>query len=149
MKVGLVCSSGGHLTQLWWLRDFWGANDRFWVTFDTPDATARLAQERVIWAAHPTNRSARNLLRNARLAWTVLRAERPDVLVSTGAGVAVPFFVVGRLLGIPLVFIEVYDRIERPSLTARLVRPLVDRMVLQWEAQRAFFPEGVVLGPVR
>ena len=82
------------------------------------------------------------------MAWKVLRRERPDVLVSNGAGIALPFFWVGRALGIPLVFIEVYDRIDAPSLTGRLLFPICDRVVLQWEEQRAFWSEGHVLGPV-
>ena len=97
----------------------------------------------------PPTATLSTLARNVALAWRVLRRERPQVLISDGAGVAVPFFYVGRLLGIRLVYIEVYDRVDAPSLTARLLRPIVDQMVLQWEEQRAFFPEGVVLGPIR
>lgn len=148
-KVGLVCSPGGHLAQLAWLEAWWSQHDRFWVTLDGPDVAERLAGERVIQAHGPTNRSLPNYLRNLRLARRVLREERPDVLVSTGAGLAVPFFQVGWLRGIRLLYIEVYDRIDAPSLSARLVRPLVDEMVLQWQAQRDFFPGGRVLGPVR
>jgi UDP-N-acetylglucosamine:LPS N-acetylglucosamine transferase len=148
-KVGIVCSSGGHLVQLAWLEHWWRRHQRFWVTFEGTDSRERLEGETVYWAAQPTNRNLPNLLRNLRLAWDVLYRERPDVLVSNGAGVAVPFFWVGRALGIPLVYIEVYDRIDRPSLSARLVRRVADRIVLQWPDQRAFFPEGVLLGPVR
>lgn len=148
MRVGLIGSSGGHLDQLLALRSFWGAHDRFWVTFDTPDAAERLAGERVITAHHPTTRNLPNLGRNLALALRVLRRERPDLLLSTGAGVAVPFFAAGRALGIRLVFMEVIDRIEGPSLTGRLVAPWADAVLLQWEEQRRFYPRGVVVGPV-
>jgi len=146
MKVGLVCSAGGHLTQLWWLKSWWSQHARFWVTFDLPDARARLASERVYWGHHPSNRNLPNLARNLILARQVLEHERPDVLVSNGAGIALPFFIIGRSMGIGLVFTEVYDRIDTPSLTGRLVRPLADEIVLQWETQRAAYPEGRVLG---
>ena len=42
MKLGLVCSAGGHLGQMLWLRPFWEAHDRFWIVLDKPDARARL-----------------------------------------------------------------------------------------------------------
>ena len=100
MKVALVCSSGGHLAQLHRLVSWWREHDRVWVTFDTIDATSVLAGEEVVWAHHPTTRNLANALRNARLAWRVLREVRPDVVVSDGAGVAVPFFVVAKLLRI-------------------------------------------------
>ena len=58
-----------------------------------------------------------NLVRNTVLALRVLRRDRPDVIVSSGAGVAVPFFVLGRLLGVPTVYLEVFDRIDCATLT--------------------------------
>ena len=149
MRIGLVASGGGHLTHLRWLAPWWQDHERFWVTFDTVDARHALQGERVHWAHHPTNRHLGNLARNTRLAAHVLAAERPDVLVSTGAGVALPFLVLARALDIPCVFVEVYDRITRPSLTGRLVAPIVDAVVLQWEAQRRAYPQGVYLGPIR
>jgi UDP-N-acetylglucosamine:LPS N-acetylglucosamine transferase len=147
MKVALVCSSGGHLAQLHRLEPWWRRHDRTWVTFRTPDAESLLAgQEIVVWAHHPTTRSIPNLLRNLRLAWRVLRSDRPDLVVSDGAGVALPFFLVARILRIKTVYVEVYDRIDEPSLTGRLCYPLSDLFVLQWEDQRRAYPRGVVIG---
>lgn len=148
-KVGIVCSSGGHLAQLHCLDAWWSRHDRFWVTFDKPDAVSLLAGERVVWGHHPTNRNVKNLVRNTVLALKTLARERPDVLVSNGAGIAVPFFYVGKLLfGCKTVYVEVYDRIDSPTVTARLVRPVLDRMVVQWEEQKDFYPEGINLGGV-
>ena len=95
----LVCSSGGHLLQLVALRESWGSFTRAWVTFDKSDARSLLADERVIFAHGPTNRSIRNLLRNLLVAWRVVRDTRPTVMLTTGAGVAVPFAWVARLHG--------------------------------------------------
>lgn len=148
MKLLLVASAGGHLTQLWWARPFWEAHERCWVTFDTPHAEL-LRGERWIAAHHPTNRSAVNLARNLRLAWRVLRSERPDVVLTTGAGVGVPFVWAARAMGIRSVFIEVYDRTVAPSLTGRLVAPFADLVVLQRPEQRALYARGVLLGAVR
>ncbi len=149
MKVMLVASAGGHLAQLLWLEPWWRAHDRVWVTFDQPHARASLEGERVVWAHHPTNRSVGALARNLRLAHKSLARERPDVVVSTGAGVGVPFLWLARHHGARSVFIEVYDRIDGPSLTGRMVHRVVDAVVLQWEAQRVFYPHGTLLGPVR
>jgi hypothetical protein len=144
-RLLLVASGGGHLGQFRPLAPWWSQHDRAWVTFDVPSAGA-LAGERVIYAHHPTTRNIPNLVRNVLLAWRVLRTERPDVVVSTGAGVALPFFLVARLLGIPRVFIEVYDRIDSRSLSGRLCRPLSDLFLLQWERQRELYGGGTVIG---
>jgi UDP-N-acetylglucosamine:LPS N-acetylglucosamine transferase len=76
----------------------------------------------------------------------VLRRQRPDVVLSTGAAVAFPFFVLARLLRIPTVYIEVYDRIDTPTLTGRLCRPFTSLFLVQWEEQRVLYPGAVVVG---
>ncbi|MCJ7681307.1 MAG: UDP-N-acetylglucosamine transferase subunit ALG14 [Candidatus Aminicenantes bacterium] len=148
MKIGLVCYSGGHLYQLHILEEFWGKHDRFWVTFNTADALSLLKDERTYWAYHPATRNIRNLIRNSFLAWKILRRERPDVIVSTGAAVAVPFFYLAKLFRVKTVFIEVYDRIDRPTLTGRLVYPVANAFVIQWPEQKKSFPRGINIGRI-
>ena len=146
LKAMLVASSGGHLLQLHRLKPWWERLDRVWVTFDKPDSHSLLRGEDVRWAYHPTTRNAVNLVRNLGLAWRLLRRYRPDIVVSTGAGVAFPFFLLARLLRIKTVYVEVYDRIDVPTLTGRLCYPLASRFLLQWEAQKRFYPRGEVIG---
>jgi len=144
--IMLVGSSGGHLAQLMALRPWWTDRARHWVTFRTPDAESLLAAEPVTWAHYPTTRNLVNLARNAVLAGRLLFRLRPEAIVSTGAGVALPFFVIGRLLGIPTVYIEVYDRVDSRTLTARLCRPFTSRLLVQWEEQRRLYPHATVIG---
>jgi len=144
----MVCSSGGHLAQLVALRPWWSTFRTRWVTFPTADAIDLLADEDVVAAAYPTTRNLPNLVRNALLAARMLLRERPDVIVSTGAAVAVPFFVLGRLLGVPTVYLEVFDRLDTPTLTGRLCQPFADRMLVQWEEQEQLYRSPVVVGPV-
>jgi beta-1,4-N-acetylglucosaminyltransferase len=148
LKAILVSSTGGHLLGLRQLRPWWENHERVWVTFRQPDALSLLEGEEVVWAFHPTTRNIPNLLRNLRLAWTVLRKHRPDVIVSTGAGVAFPFFLLGRLFGARTVYVEAYNRIDSPTVTGRLCYPLSDLFLLQWEKQRPFYRRGTVIGPL-
>jgi UDP-N-acetylglucosamine:LPS N-acetylglucosamine transferase len=146
VRVLLAGSAGGHLRQLYVLNDWWREHDRHWVTFDTEDAIALLAGEQITWAHHPTTRNIPNLIRNFVRTFGLMRRYRPDVVVSTGAAIAVPLFVWARLFGIRTVFIEVYDRIENPTLTSRLVRPMTDLFLVQWEEQRRLHKGSVVAG---
>lgn len=118
------------------------------MTFKKVDAESLLADERVVWAHHPTTRNLPNALRNLALAWHVLRRDRPDVIVSDGAGVAVPFFLIGKLLGCRTVYIEVFDRIVSPTLTGRMCRPITDLFCVQWPEQQRHYPGSVVVGPL-
>ena len=88
------------------------------------------------------------LVRNLVLAVRVLRRERPDVIVSTGAGAAVPFFWIGRLLRCRTVFLEVFDRVDSATLTGRLCAPVTDLMLVQWPDQQRLYRRAVVAGTV-
>ena len=102
------------------------------MTFDKSDVQSLLGGERVLFAHSPTNRSIKNLLWNLVLAWRTLRTVRPRVILSTGAGVAVPFAWLARLFGARVVYVESFTRIEGLSLSGRLVRPVADRLYVQW-----------------
>ena len=132
MKVLLVCSPGGHLQQMLALEPAWRGMDQSWVTLDSADVAYLLADEKVTMGHGPTNRSLGHLIRNLGLAWRLLRRDRPDAILSTGAGLAVPFFLVGKLLRIRLVYVESVTRIETISLSGRLVYRLADSFFVQW-----------------
>ena len=99
IKVCLVGSSGGHLTHLYMLKPFWKDKNRFWVTFDKEDARSLLEGEKVYPCYFPTNRSIKALIKNTKIAWDVLHKEKPDLIISSGAAVAVPFFYIGKMMG--------------------------------------------------
>lgn len=148
MKVCLVGSSGGHLTHLYMLKPFLGNKDRFWVTFDKEDARSLLKGEKVYSCYYPTNRNIKNLLKNTAVAWKVLRKERPDLIISSGAAVAVPFFYLGKLLGAKLIYIEVFDRIDKPTMTGKMVYPVTDQFVVEWEEMKKVYPKAINLGSI-
>lgn len=148
-KVCIPTSSGGHLTHMRMLMPVLDeAADRFWVTFDKEDANTALEGERVYHCHFPTNRNVKNTVRNTLLAIKVLLKERPDLIVSSGAAVAVPFFLVGKLLGAKTVYVEVFDRVGAPTLTGRLVRRMADLFVVQWPETEAVYPGSVNLGSI-
>jgi UDP-N-acetylglucosamine:LPS N-acetylglucosamine transferase len=144
----LVCSSGGHLLQLVALRDAWQGFDRAWVTFDKSDARSLLDGERVLYAYGPTNRNLKNLFRNLFLAVRVVRRLRPKVILTTGAGVAVPFAWVGRLCGARVVYVESLTRIEGPSLSCRMIAPVARRLYVQWPELTRALPRARYVGNV-
>ena len=148
MKVCLVGSSGGHLTHLYMLKPFWQDKERFWVTFNKEDANSILEGEQVYHCYYPTNRSLKALLINTRLAWKVLRKERPDVIVSSGAAVAVPFFYLGKLFGMKTIYIEVFDRIDKPTMTGKMVYPVTDRFIVQWEEMKQVYKNAINCGSI-
>ena len=144
----LVCSSGGHLLQLYSLRAAWQNARRLWVSIDTSDVRSVLAGEEVVIAFSPTSRNVGNLVRNFGLAWRVVRRARPRVMVTTGAGVAVPFAYLARLYGAKIVYVESFTRIESASLSFRMIRPIADRIYVQWPELQRSIPSAIYVGSV-
>lgn len=148
MKICLVGSSGGHLTHLYLLKPFWKDKERFWVTFDKEDTRSILGNETFYPCHYPTNRNLKNLIKNTVLAFNILRKERPDVIISSGAAVAVPFFYLGKLFGAKTVYIEVFDRIDAPTLTGKIVYPVTYKFIVQWEEMKKVYPKAINLGGI-
>jgi len=132
IPVLLVASPGGHLLQLLALRSAWEDYPRAWVTLDRADTHGLLAGEHVFFARGPTNRNIRNLVRNLVLARRIVREVRPRVIITTGAGVAVPFAWLGRLAGAQVIYIESLSRIDTASLSCRMISPIASRVYGQW-----------------
>src|ERR1051325_3318180 len=87
-KALLVASPGGHLLQMLALEPAWSDLDRTWVTLRSTDVEYLLRDEEVIHGHGPTPRNIGNFFRNLRLARRVYRELDPDVIVSTGGGLA-------------------------------------------------------------
>ena len=118
------------------------------MTFDKEDAKSILSGEKVYSCYFPTNRNLKNLIRNTFLAVKILRKEKPDLLISSGAAVAVPFFYIAKLMGKKVIYIEVYDRIDKPTLTGRMVYPIADSFIVQWEEQKQVYKKAVNFGSI-
>jgi beta-1,4-N-acetylglucosaminyltransferase len=149
-RVLLACSSGGHLDQLLVLEPWLRECDIAVATFNKPDAISRVRHWRSYWLAWPTNRRIFNNCINLWRAWDILRQEKPEIIVSSGAAPAVPFFYIGRAVWrIPTVYLECFDRIDKPTLTARLVRPVTSLFLCQSPSQLAGWPRRVEVGTSR
>lgn len=145
-KALLVGSSGGHLLQLLRAKDALPDWELVWVCFRKPDATYFLRDYRVYWCHYPTTRNYWNLLRNTIQAVTVLRREKPDVIISSGAGVAIPYFYLGKLLRKKTIYIESFTRVTSKSLTGRAVYPVTDLFCVQWESMIHLYPKAKMIG---
>ncbi|MFQ5802358.1 MAG: PssD/Cps14F family polysaccharide biosynthesis glycosyltransferase [Candidatus Methylomirabilales bacterium] len=146
MKVCLVCSPGGHLRQLLRLLPVVGDAEYFFIVNNKiPLAPNFVGRTHFITKAHRDWRIVLNLIE----AFRILRRERPDVIISTGAGCAVPVSLVGRLaFGCRILFIESFAAMERPSWTGRVMYWLAHRFAYQWEHQRRWYPKGVYGGQI-
>lgn len=148
IKVCLVGSSGGHLTHLYMLKPFWSTRERFWVTFDKEDARSLLGEEVFYPLYFPSNRSLKALVINTWRALKIIPKERPDLIITSGAAGAVPFFYVGKLFGAKTIYIEVFDRIDAPTISGKLCYPVTDKFIVEWDEMLNVYPKAENLGSI-
>jgi beta-1,4-N-acetylglucosaminyltransferase len=131
IKIALICSHGGHLTEMLELLEAFGRCELFFVTYASKRADELKRQHRV-YTIDNIGASPMRLLRSLPAIWRILRRERPDVLVSTGSEIAIPFFVLATLSRTRTIFVESYCHVKTPSRTGRVVYPFSDVFLVQW-----------------
>ena len=147
MKILLVSSHGGHFRALQNLSPFWSKYQYCWITERTPATEKALKHAKVYWSWGPTNRHLPNLIRNFFLAGKAILKERPQMILSTGAGVGVPFIILGKILGCKTAFVESFTRVKDISLSARLVLPFLDTLYVQWPQLLDKYPQAELIAP--
>lgn len=158
LRLCLAASGGGHVRQLLDLENIWSKHDYFFVTEDTALGADLAQKHRTYFVPHVAIGQARlgsplrmigagvrNFFRSA----AIIARERPDVVISTGAGAV--FFAVAwaRLRGARTVVIDSFARFDRPSLFARIAAPIAHDMVVQSPALASHFPKAKVFDPFR
>ncbi|MGN6129813.1 MAG: glycosyltransferase [Nocardioidaceae bacterium] len=119
----LVASTGGHREELYRLRERLEPPPEAcdWATFDDPQSRSLLAGERTFFVPYVPPRGYREAVANLAAARRLLQRGDYDRVVSTGAGIAVPFLLEGRMHGLECHYIESAARALGPSLTGRLL----------------------------
>lgn len=146
IKVAVACSPGGHMVQVRQLSSVYEKYEFFYFTFNGEVADELRKKYKV--------RSIPNIVRYNPLSWVyglilsiywVLR-ERPDVVISTGAGITVFFCVFAKVFGAKLIFLESMAKVEKPTLTARMLYPFSDLFLVQWPGLLKYFSKAKFVG---
>ncbi len=132
MKLLLACTSGGHFSTMRDLESFWTQHDRVWLTDFKQDTDAISAIEDIYWLPYQGPRDVVTFFRNFPEIFRIVAYQRPDIIVSTGASIAVSSAIVAQLLGIKFIFIESLTRSQNLSLSGKLVYYLSDEFYVQW-----------------
>ncbi|MBI4177312.1 MAG: capsular biosynthesis protein [Candidatus Aenigmarchaeota archaeon] len=131
MKIALPSSAGGHLTELMQIKGAFGAHERFFITVRRKDTEDLAGKEKVYFVAD-TARSPLGLIKNIISSMRIMAKERPDVVITTGAGAAIPSSIIGKFLGAKLVYMESYCRTKNRSWSGTLLYPFADVFLVQW-----------------
>lgn len=145
IKICLISSHGGHLHEL--TEATKGVmGDVYWVTFRTKHTEALLKDRPHYFIIDPVVSKPKFILNAFQSLYHILR-ERPKVIVSTGAGIAVPTMLIGKFLtGSRVIYIESAAAVIEPSKTGRFMYKYADLFLIQWESLKEFYPDAKYVG---
>lgn len=149
MKLCFAASSGGHLKELSQLEKLKEGRESFLFTEEGLDGD-RFCDK--IYYVNKIDRKERLFLPHFLAlfwrSWRVLCREKPDCVITTGALAAYPIALLSKLRRCKLVYIESFARMNSASLTGRLLYPIADLFIVQWEEGLRFFPKAVYGGGI-
>ena len=161
--VMFACNQGGHFSQMMALSELFGKYDSVLVTDNvraTKDMSAlKYIDNIVVMKGESSRRKDVKKEENAN-RWSFLdvyiqmlfesrkiwKHYRPKVIISTGSNIAVPLFLIGKLHGSKIIFIETRAKVYARSMTGILVRKLADRIFVQWPEMLKLYPEAIYCG---
>ena len=158
LKLCLAASGGGHVRQLLDLEPAWREHDYFFVTEDTALGRSLADKHPVRFVDHYAIGQAalgrhaqlvKGAARNAAQSARIVLHERPDAVITTGAGAMYWTALGARALGAKLVLIETFARFDAPSKFARGVKPFATETIVQSPALKAHWPGATLFDPFR
>lgn len=129
MKIALVCSHGGHLTEILQLMEAFEGQDVFFITYISPRT------KNIQYRNYLIENIGKNPIRMYKSFFRILSIfinEKPDLVLSTGSEIAIPAFFLARLMGIKTIFIESWCRISTKSFTGRVLYYVSETFLVQW-----------------
>lgn len=149
-KIMFVASSGGHLEEISQLKKIAGLYDNSLVT-EKNEFEVRNFGNRQYFVPQMNRKELFFLPKFIRLffqAGRLLKEEKPDMVITTGALISFPFCVLQKKRKGKVVYIESFARVHEPSLTGKLVHRYADIFIVQWEDMLSYYPDAVLGGGI-
>ena len=149
-KLCLVSSSGGHWEELLCLSELTAEYDSVLIT-ERGEQFFGKEMPNTYYVSQINRKEKGFLLHFIKLfakAFKILKKERPDVVITTGALVAFPFCVLAKLSRKKVIYIESFARVKEKSLTGKLVYPFADLFIVQWESMLKCYPKAKYTGAI-
>ncbi|NAS89366.1 hypothetical protein C4E24_06475 [ANME-1 cluster archaeon AG-394-G21] len=147
MKLCLACSPGGHLAEIMELKEVYGRYNHFFVTYRSADTIELAKKEKVHFLDCPHRHPILTIL-NIFQSFMRFIKEKPDIVMTTGAGVALPMCYIAKLYRKKIIFIESFCRVKKPSLFGRLIYPIANLTIVQWEPLLGYYKGAEYGGPI-
>jgi len=133
MKICIACSGGGHLTEILQIRDSYESYSHFYITFKRENSL-ELSRNKNVYFVEDPEKSVKKIFKCGFQTIPILIKEKPDIVISTGAGVAIPSCILAKILfRSKIIFIESFCRIDSASMSGKILYHISDLFFVQWK----------------
>jgi beta-1,4-N-acetylglucosaminyltransferase len=154
MKILVVLGDGGHSTEMLRLLKVLGPGYEYSYMMTRDDL---ISEGKIMWEGpvyrvplplgkHSSGRNPIRVIRSVLKQLVVLLRARPRAILSTGANVAVPISVWGRMIGVKIIHIETGSRVYTMSSTGKLMYRIAHLFFVQWEPLQKDYPKAIYAG---
>ena len=133
------------MLQIQQLRPIYKKYHHFFLTFKRDMSIDLAKKEQVIFVVDPLRNLAK-LVKNIIQSLLIFLKERPDLVIANGGGVVVPFCFFSRIFSKKIIFIESFSRVNKPSLSGKLLSNIVDILIIQWKPLQKFYKKAIYGG---
>lgn len=151
-KVLFISSTGGHLNELMQLSSMFDRYDYSIIT-EKDKSTMCLKdkyKDKIHYLVYGTKDHLFTyifkFLYNVILSFVYFFKIRPNVIITTGTHTAVPICYIGKIFGSKIIFIETFANRTTKTLSGKLVYPIANLFVVQWEEMKKLYPKAVYGG---
>lgn len=151
-KIIFISSTGGHLTELLELKKIYEKYDSYFVTEKTKSSIS--IKDKFGKKAHFLLYGTKDHLLpylfifplNILLSLILFIRIRPNYIISTGSHTAVPMCFIAKLFRRKVIYIETFANMETKTLAGKIVYPIADLFIVQWESMLKLYPKAVYGG---
>ena len=147
-KICFISSTGGHFEQLQQLKNVMEEYKHYFVLPES-DTFLTFKKKKYLLKA-VTRKTKLEMLITYSLSFIeqffVFIKERPDVVITTGAGFAIPTCLYAHFFGKKLIYIESFARMKTLNKSGKILYKYADLFIVQWEELRKDYPKAVYGG---
>lgn len=150
-KVIFISSTGGHLNELLQLKPLMKKFNSYIITEKTKsNLSLKDKFDKVYYLTYGTKKNlftyffkfGFNILKSLFLFIKI----RPKVIITTGTHTAVPMCYIGKMFGSKIIYIETFANSKTKTVAGRLVYPIADTFIVQWESMLELYPKAILGG---
>ena len=147
-RVMFISSTGGHLNELLQLKDMFKDYDYSLITEKTKSNLYLKEKygDRVRFLIYGTKHHFLSypfkLLANCFISLHYYFKFRPDYIITTGVHTAGPMCCIGKIFGSKVIYIETFANMVTKTATGKLLYPIADKFIVQWESMKELYPNA-------